>query len=272
MVVIIVRDLNGQVLFREDVSLPLPTGADLLQRLDCSSLDQLLPAGHSITGEIQPKDGDEEVTLTLVRVRCNLLEGFAEDLIRSLTCTHALELPPGYLKQEHCLSLVKSETVRNSGWYFWEHKISSHVLLLQDGSIFTKQSSSVVNAKRGEQIHCHSIVEGRFEPVLTTPGELLVTWTSAAEIEVKRPWSRLHEKASDFRKATWERRNVLDVLPTALQTETGRLDLQQLCYKWPQSQQAHTSLVMPCLSEKVLADLGMKPTNLWFWCPQAEAT
>ena len=95
-----------------------------------------------------------------------------------------------------------------------------------------KQSSSVVNAKRGEQIHCHSIAEGRFEPVLTTPGELLVTWTSAAEIEVKGPWSRLHEKASDFRKATWERRNVLDVLPTALQTETGRLELQQLCYKW----------------------------------------
>ncbi|CAE7800494.1 rlmI, partial [Symbiodinium microadriaticum] len=253
------------VLFREDVSLPLPTGADLLQRLDCSSLDQLRLGGHSITGEIQPKDGDEEVTLTLVRVLCNLLEGFAEDLIRSLTCTHALELPPGYLKQEHCLSLVKSETVRNSGWYFWEHKISSHVLLLQDGSTFTKQSSSVVNAKRGEQIHCHSIAEGRFEPVLTTPGELLVTWTSAAEIEVKGPWSRLHEKASDFRKATWERRNVLDVLPTALQTETGRLELQQLCYKWPQSQQAHTSLVMPCLSEKVLADLGMKPTNLWFW-------
>ncbi|CAE7947937.1 ENO [Symbiodinium sp. KB8] len=246
MVVIIVRDLNGQVLFREDVSLPLPTGADLLQRLDCSSLDQLRLGGHSITGEIQPKDGDEEVTLTLVRVLCNLLEGFAEDLIRSLTCTHALELPPGYLKQEHCLSLVKSETVRNSGWYFWEHKISSHVLLLQDGSTFTKQSSSVVNAKRGEQIHCHSIAEGRFEPVLTTPGELLVTWTSAAEIEVKGPWSRLHEKASDFRKATWERRNVLDVLPTALQTETGRLELQQLCYKWPQSQQAHTSLVMPC--------------------------
>ncbi|OLP93726.1 Ribosomal RNA large subunit methyltransferase I [Symbiodinium microadriaticum] len=261
-----------KVLFREDVSLPLPTGADLLQRLDCSSLDQLRLGGHSITGEIQPKDGDEEVTLTLVRVLCNLLEGFAEDLIRSLTCTHALELPPGYLKQEHCLSLVKSETVRNSGWYFWEHKISSHVLLLQDGSTFTKQSSSVVNAKRGEQIHCHSIAEGRFEPVLTTPGELLVTWTSAAEIEVKGPWSRLHEKASDFRKATWERRNVLDVLPTALQTETGRLELQQLCYKWPQSQQAHTSLVMPCLSEKVLADLGMKPTNLWFWCPQAEAT
>ncbi|CAE7546896.1 rlmI, partial [Symbiodinium sp. CCMP2456] len=231
-----------KVLFREDVSLPLPTGAALLQRLNCSSLDQLLLGGRSITGEIQPKDGDEEVTLTLVRVRCNLLEGLAEDLVRSLTCTNALELPPGYLKQEDCLSLVKSVTVRNSGWYFWEHTVSSHVLLLQDGSIFTKQSSSVVNGKTGKQIHCHSIAEGRFEPILTTPGELLVTWTSAAEIEVKGPL----KAAPDFAKATWERRNVLDVLPTALQTGTGHLDLQQLCYKWPQSQQAHASLVMPC--------------------------
>lgn len=272
MVVIIVHDLNGQVLLREDVSLPLPTAADLLQMLNCSSLDQLLLGGRSITGGIQPKEGDEAVTLTLVRVRCNLLEGLAEDLIGSLTCAHALELPPGYLKQEDCLSLVRSETVRNSGWYFWEHRVLSHVLLLQDGSIFTKQSSSVVNAKRGEQTHCHAIVEGRFEPVLTTPGVVLVTWTSAAEIEVKAPWSRLHDKASDFGKANWERRSCLDVVPTALQTETGHLDLQQLCYKWPQSQQAHTSLVMPCLSEKVLSDLGMKPANLWFWCPQAEAT
>ena len=154
----------------------------------------------------------------------------------------------------------------------WEHRVLSHVLLLQDGSIFTKQSSSVVNAKRGEQTHCHAIVEGRFEPVLTTPGVVLVTWTSAAEIEVKAPWSDFTTKLQILGKQIgsagvvwmWCRQHFRQrrVTWTCSSFATSGLSLSR----------PTPALSCRALSEKVLSDLGMKPANLWFWCPQAEAT
>ena len=267
-------DLSGQSLLCEDV--PTPTSAELLRRLSCANLDQLVLDGQAIVGEIQPKDGEDCVTLTLVRVRCNLREGLSEHLLRNLAHAGALKLPPGgpEKEEEGCLSFRVSYTDGSYVWGPCERTMSWHVLLLQDGRILAKQRLSVNDGETRQRRRRHSIAEGTFRPD-ESPGMLLVTWAGYATIDATESRSLPHSHLEAGRAepldpgaASWEKRLPLDILPVLL--EAGRLNLQELCSSWA-SANAPTSHSVPCLTEGTLSNLGMEPANLWFWCPPVAA-
>ena len=272
MVVVRVRDLSGVIVFREDV--PMPTAEDLLQKLNCCRLDQLLQDDHIVEGEIQPMHGDGDIFLTLVRIRYNLLDGLSAEMVARLSGAGALAAPLGCSHPDGCMSLITSdEEVDTTCGSYRVAKTSSHVLLFPNGVILVKYSYE----SHDEEDYCGcdckhlEIAEGKMEPDTSMPGKLLVTWAGCAALRWKRTFCSYppHFRVEQPDPAAWQKRDSAQ----AVRLESGRLNLSDLCSTWAQSHVSKPHLSkgvmasMPGLSEAALLDLEMDPGNLWFWCP-----